>query len=50
MSGQWFLMFQRATLQGHNVDVTEGEVAAICLSLECSGYSRDILVVHSEER
>jgi len=43
--GQWFLMFQRAT-----PDVKEGEVAAICLSLECSGYSRDILVVHSEER
>jgi len=46
---QWFLMFQRASLQGHNVDVKEGEVA-ICLSLECSGYSRDFLVVHSEER
>jgi hypothetical protein len=48
-TGQWFIMLQRATLQGQNVDVKEGEVA-ICLSLECSGYSRDILVVHSEER
>ena len=47
--GQWLLMFQRATLQDHNVDVKEGEVA-ICLSLECSGYSRDILVIHSEDR
>lgn len=35
-------------LQGHNIDIKEGQVA-VCLSLERSGYSREILVVYSEE-